>query len=90
MSLKDNSQDSSEISIFITETKDIANNLRAQINKTFPKIWVYVYNIDNKQFEIKVASNWGGSLDKPTLNLIQNFINENKPKNTTKTTIIKS
>jgi hypothetical protein len=63
----------SEVLVFTNQSKDIANKLRAEIINNFPKVWVYVYNLDKKT-EVKVASNWAGRLDKKTLNEIEEFV----------------
>lgn len=65
--------DGSEVLVFTNQSKDIANKLRAEIINNFSKVWVYVYNLD-KKFEVKVASNWGGRLDKKTLDEVEEFV----------------
>lgn len=73
--------DSTDTLIFTSLSKEQANNLRAQINNEFPRVWVYVYNLI-KKFEVKIASNWGGRIDKFTLDKVQNIVNKFKSENT--------
>lgn len=65
-----------ETLVFKTHNKEKADSLRHDLLKNFRRVWVYVHNYDEKEWEISVANNWGGRIDSETLTNIENFIKE--------------
>ncbi len=73
-----NSEGNSDSIVLSTKNKTDAINLRSDLMKNFDKLWVYVYNTNNEFFEVKVANNWGASLDQKTIKDIEKFVGDKK------------
>jgi hypothetical protein len=70
----------SETLVFSTKSKASAENLRKELLQNFSRVWVYVFNMANQSWEVKVASNWGGRLDKATLTEVEAYVKNTKKK----------
>lgn len=68
----------SEVLVFSTSNKEQALQMRNMLISSFVRLWVYVYNVNQIKWEVKVANNWGGRVSKEVLAAIELAVKEFK------------
>lgn len=69
-------QASAETKIFTFDNKERANALRTEILQNYRRVWVFVYNKPGDRYEVTVANQWCGKLDKETITAIKELTHQ--------------